>query len=173
MQHIVPLPVSYGLLFAGAGILIAAAMHDCAVRTVPNWMAAALAVLGIAARGIDGSLPCALLAGLIVFSTAAFCWRRGWLGGADVKLLGAAALIVPPASVYNLIMAVALTGGALALSYLGLRRLVPVPRPIRPATLVARIARVESWRIRRGGPLPYACAIAVGAVIILSRGSWP
>jgi prepilin peptidase CpaA len=173
MQYIAPLSVSYVLSVAGAGILIAAAVHDLAVRTAPNWMAVALAAVGLTARGIDGSLPSALLAGLIVFCTAAFCWRRGWLGGADVKLLGATALIVPPASVYSLVTLVALSGGVLALIYIGLRRLVPVPQSIRPDTLFARILRVEFRRIRRGGPLPYACAIAVGAVVILSKVSLP
>jgi hypothetical protein len=26
---------------------------------------------------------------------------------------------------------------------------------------------VERWRIRRGGPLPYACAIAAGVLFII------
>jgi prepilin peptidase CpaA len=33
--------------------------------------------------------------------------------------------------------------------------------------LLARALRVEQWRIRRGGPLPYACAIAAGGLFIL------
>jgi prepilin peptidase CpaA len=33
--------------------------------------------------------------------------------------------------------------------------------------LLARALRVERWRIHRGGPLPYACAIAAGGLFIL------
>jgi prepilin peptidase CpaA len=173
MQHLVPLPVAYLSLLAGAAILVAAALRDFAVRTVPNWMAVALATVGLVARLIDGSILYALLAGIIVFSAAAFCWRRGWLGGADVKLMGATALLVPPGTVYDLVIAVTLAGGALALIYLAARYLVPAPQRLRPGSLLARVLRVEFRRIRRGGPLPYACAIAVGAVFILSHVSSP
>jgi prepilin peptidase CpaA len=173
MQHIAPLPVSLLFPCTAAVILIVAALRDIAVRSVPNWMALAVAALGLVARSLDGSLPYALLASFIVFCSAAFCWRRGWLGGADVKLLAAATLIVPPASAYSLVTAVTLAGGLLAVGYLGARRLVPVPQPLRPGTLIARVLRVEFRRIRRGGPLPYACAIAVGAVFILSHVSSP
>ena len=52
-----------------------------------------------------------LLAGLLVFLAGAFCWRRGWLGGGDVKLLAATAVLVPPSLVVNLLLDVALAGG--------------------------------------------------------------
>ena len=32
----------------------------------------------------------------IIFLLCVFCWQRGWMGGADVKLLGAAAIAVAP-----------------------------------------------------------------------------
>jgi prepilin peptidase CpaA len=149
------------------GALLAASLHDIIARTVPNWIAAALSVPGLAQHAVDGGLLGGILAGMIVFVLAALCWRRGWLGGGDVKLLGAAAVAMPANLVPTFIAAVALAGGILALFYLTAKRIIPAPMSKRPAGLIARIARVESWRIRRGGPLPYACAITAGALFVL------
>lgn len=154
------------LLLASSAIVLAAALHDVAARTVPNWMAAALAVLGLLVQATTGHLIAGIIAGLIVFIAAAFCWRRGWMGGGDVKLLGAVAIVVPVGHVIQFIVAVTLTGAALAVIYLMARRVVPAPAARRPARLIARAIRAECWRINRGGPLPYALAIAAGFLIV-------
>lgn len=137
-----------------------------AARTVPNWMAGALAVLGLLVQAASGHLIAGLVAGLIVFIVAAFCWRRGWMGGGDVKLLGAVAIVVPAGHVTQFVIAVTLTGAALAVIYLIARRVVPVPAARRPARFIPRAIRAECWRINRGGPLPYALAIAAGFLIV-------
>jgi prepilin peptidase CpaA len=147
-------------------LILAASLHDIVARTVPNRLSLALAIAGIATGAQNGHLFGSLLAAGIVFVVSAFCWRRGWMGGGDVKLLGAAALGMPPSSVLVFVATVAIAGGLLALFYLAARRLVPAPAPLRPAGLFARALRVERWRISRGGPLPYACAIAAGALFV-------
>ena len=163
-----PALFTLGLTVASVAVLLAASLHDIIARTVPNWMALALAVLGLVLRAVSGTLPYGMLAGFLVFVAAAIAWRRGWMGGGDVKLIGAAALVVPPHDVVNFIVAVTLTGGVLAVFYLLARRFVPAACPLpKPRTLLARALRAECWRIRRGGPLPYACAIAIGGLIIL------
>jgi prepilin peptidase CpaA len=162
-----PSLLSSGLTLASIAILLAAAMHDVIARTAPNWMAIALAVLGVASRILHGHILIGFGAAFAVFVLAAFCWRRGWLGGADVKLLAAAALIVPPGDVPGFLSAVALAGAALALVYLAARHVTPTPAPQRPGHLIARALRVESWRIHRGGPLPYAFAIAAGFLFVV------
>ncbi len=167
MQQDWPSLLTSALTLTAAGVLLAASIHDMVARTVPDWMAIALALLGLALRATAGSLPSGLLAGIIVFVLAALCWRRGWLGGADVKLLGAAAIIVSPNGVPTFIAAVALAGGVLALIYLAARRIVAAPAARRPGGLVARALRVERRRIHRGGPLPYACAIAAGFLFVV------
>lgn len=151
-------------------VMLSACLRDIAARSIPNWMSIAIAALGLTAHILDGgSILPSILSSLAVFMAAAFCWRRGWMGGGDVKLLGAAATTVPPAAVLNLITLVALTGGVLALIYLAGRWIIPAPRRLamygRPVPLAARIWRAECWRIRRGCPLPYACAIAAGAIL--------
>jgi len=64
-----------------------------------------------------------------------------------------------------------LAGGLLAVLYLLAQNLVPAasPSPV-PLSLLARVWRAERWRIRRGGPLPYAVAIAAGGVLTLLQG---
>lgn len=156
-----------GLLVTGAALLVMASLHDLVARTIPNWLVGALAVLGIVLRALTGSLLGGVVAGLVVFVLAAICWRRGWMGGGNVKLLAAAAIAVPPSLVLSFITTVALCGGVLALLYLVAGRMVAPPPASRPRSLLARALRVEQWRIRRGGPLPYACAIAAGGLFIL------
>lgn len=155
------------LMLGSAGLLLLASLHDLVARTVPNWLAVALAVLGIGLRAVSGSLLGGLAAGVVVLMLAAICWRRGWMGGGDVKLLAASAVVVPPSLVLSFIGAVAIFGGFLALFYLIAGRLVPPPRAARPRTLLGRVLRIERWRIHRGCPLPYACAIAAGGLFIL------
>jgi prepilin peptidase CpaA len=167
------LMLTTGLKLAIAGILLLAAARDIMTRTVPNWMPITLAVL-CAALAIAGSRPFwGLGFGLGVFLFCIFCWRRGWMGGADVKLLGAAAIAIAPSDVETFLAGVSLFGGVLALAYLAGRYVLPRPAATPPHTarsrhLLARVLRVEAWRIHHHGPLPYACAIAAGTLFVLS-----
>ena len=154
------------LLLASIAILLAAALHDIATRTVPNWMAGLLALLGVASQLLHFPQYSGFLAGLIVFLASAICWRRGWMGGGDVKLLAAASLVLPPGNVVMFIAAVALSGAVLAVIYLAARRVIAAPSTRRPQHLIARALRAEQWRIHRAGPLPYALAIAAGFLFI-------
>lgn len=162
------------LLLAGAALVLFAAVHDIVARTVPNGLSVTLVLLGLGMRAMDGNLLKGLLAGFVVFAAAAFLWRRGWLGGGDVKLLGATSLLVPPAAVPSFIVAMSLSGGVLAVMYLAAGRLARSmrrsgpDRRARPRHLPARAVRAELWRLRRGGPLPYACAIAAGFLISIT-----
>jgi len=157
--------LSTGLLVASIAVLIAAALHDIIARTVPNWMAATLALLGVAAVSLNGRPLVSVSSALFVFLLGILCWARGWLGGGDVKLLSAAMLVVPPGRAASFICAVALTGAVLALLYIAARRVIAAPGSRRPTRLLARAIRAERWRIRRSGPLPYALAIAAGFLI--------
>ena len=121
---------------------------------------------------MEGRLLWGLVSGIVVFALAFLCWRMRWIGGADVKMLAAAAILMPPAATASFVLDTAVAGGLLGLLYLLARRLIPAPRPAtrvagRQAGLLARVLRAERWRIHRGGPLPYACAIALGALFIL------
>lgn len=83
-----------------------------------------------------------------------------------MKLLGAATLAVPPGHVLQFLAAISSAGGLLALFYLAGRSFLNAPATPLPAGFLARIVRVERRRISRGGPLPYACAIAAGFMYV-------
>jgi prepilin peptidase CpaA len=140
---------------------------------VPNWLPASLLGLGLVSRLADHSL----LAGLIVcgatFAVLFGIWMVGAIGGGDVKLWAATALLIPPVLQPELafFLHVVILGGALALVYLGLCFVVPKPRAVScwPARrgIIARVLRVEVWRIGRRAPLPYAFAISAAAIMTL------
>jgi prepilin peptidase CpaA len=153
------------------GLLVVAATHDLAARTIPNALSATLAGGGVLVHLGTGDLPAASVVASAVFAVAALCWLRGWLGGGDVKLFGATALAVPVVLVPLFVLGVGLAGGLLAVFYLLAQNLMPAAGPAAPpASLPARVWRAERWRIRRGGPLPYAIAIAAGGVLTLLQG---
>jgi prepilin peptidase CpaA len=152
------------------GGLVFAALHDIAFRTIPNWVPVALAADGALFRLLDHNLLLGLGCGLAAFALATFCWWRGWLGGGDVKLLGATAVLGSPPLVPGYIAAVAFTGGGLALLYLLLERIVPALSPRHPAPLLWRILVVECRRIRRRSSLPYATAISAAALFMIVEG---
>lgn len=162
--------------WAAAALLLFAAAHDLCFRTVPDWASACLAAAGCAIRAGEDSLAGGLACGAAVFALAALCWRRRWLGGGDVKLLAAGALLVRPGLVPGYLAAVALCGGALALAYLLLERAIPRSGPGRPTarrsprTLAPRLLAIEARRIRRRLSLPYAAAIGAGALLTLADG---
>ena len=150
-------------------LLIYAALHDVAVRTIPDTVPAALAVLGLGVHLADHMLPAALLAATLLGIPLLLCWLRRWLGGGDVKLLVALALLLRPDHVVPAIVTVAGSGVLLALPYCALRHRIAAPPARRPAAFLARIWRAERFRLRRGGPLPYGLAIAAGGLLELIR----
>lgn len=156
------------LKIAIAGLLLLAAARDIMTRTVPNWIPLTLAALCVALASIDSRLIWGLGFGLTIFVLCILCWRRGWMGGADVKLLGAAAIGVAPADAETFLVTVSLFGGVLALAYLAGRFILPHPAARQPRHLLPRVLRIEAWRIHHRGPLPYACAIAAGTLFVLS-----
>jgi prepilin peptidase CpaA len=152
----------------GLALLFGAALHDVAVRTVPNCVAVAVAALGLASRLLEGDLVLGLALAACVFVGAALLWMRRLMGGADAKLLGAVALLAPPARLPDLLLTIALCGGVLALFYLAMSYVVARPAEGPRRSLLGRLAKAERWRLSRRGPLPYAAAIAGGSIITLS-----
>jgi prepilin peptidase CpaA len=152
-----------------AVLLVYAALHDVAARTVPNWLPLCLLGLGCGARLADHSLLAGAAVVLVTFIVLVGLWLGGAMGGGDVKLWAATALLMPPLLQPELafVLRVLLCGGALAILYLLLRLCVPPPRASRQGGLLRRVVRAEAWRIGRRAPLPYACAIAGGALATL------
>lgn len=165
------------LLACGCLLLLWAALHDVATRTVPDTASVLIAMLGLAGRIQAGETVAGLLAAAAVFVAGALVWHRGWLGGGDVKLLAAVALLMAPMQVPGFLAATSIAGGVLAIVYLAIgfvlrRRAASLMRHdgARRAGWLARVYAVERWRIRRSAALPYASAIATGAGLSLWQG---
>jgi prepilin peptidase CpaA len=158
-----------GLTTVAIGLLVYAAFHDLAARTVPNWLPATLLLIGVCARLLDHSLLNAAIVAAVTFVILFVIWMFGAMGGGDVKLWAATVLLIPPMLQPELafFLRVVVFGGVLALVYLALCLLVPKRLPSRPTRLLLRVLRAEVWRIGRRAPLPYACAIATGAIVTL------
>lgn len=160
------------LISAGALLLVAAAaIRDLIARTIPNGWCGTIALAGLALRAIDGTMLHAALLALALFLLLFACWRSRLLGGADVKLLTACALAVPPVRIGPLLFDTAMAGLLLGLIFLLARRRIPRPRAAAPQGVLARAWRIEQWRLHRGGPLPYAVAIALGFGLALIPGA--
>jgi len=152
--------------------LTAAAGRDILTRTIPNSIAVVMAFAGLGLRALDGTIVLALIAALLVGGLTFIFWTRGWLGGADVKLFAALSLAVNPYALPGAIVAVTIFGAVLAMGYLLASRMLPAPAGSallrQPRSLVARAWRAEYRRLRRGGPLPYAAAIAFGGIFAIA-----
>lgn len=164
--------INFAFAIPAIGLLVYAAMHDFAARTVPNWLPLCVFALGVAWRLADHSLVAGLAIAGATFLVLFAIWLAGGIGGGDVKLWPAAALLIPPHLQPELafFMRVFLIGGALALVYLALWLVLPkrrAARAYRRGGLLRRIARVEIWRIGRRGPLPYALAISASAILTI------
>ena len=156
------------------GLLLAyAAWRDLLTRTIPDTVSIAIAVLGLGTRLSAGLVPMLVSLGVatLLFLLLLALAMRGWLGGGDVKLIAAVAAGLPPAATGDFLMATVLVGGILGIAYIAGRRLVPPARVADRGRPLMRIAAVEARRLRRGGPVPYGLAIALGGCALLISGS--
>ncbi len=151
-------------IMCSAGLVLVAALHDAAVRTIPDWIPVSLALAGLGLRLWDGNAIAGLVIAVLLLVFFGILWLCGFIGGGDMKLIPAVALVLPPSGVPAFILCVALAGGPLALTYLALSFVVPRPGPGPRRGLAARILKAEAWRMHRRGPLPYALAIGAGAL---------
>ena len=143
------------------GLLVWAIVTDLRDRRIANAVPAGAALFWVAQIAlVEGEPPRwpALLAILAVWSVALTAWRLGWLGGGDVKLLGALALWASDAALVSFLLLTGLLGGCLAMLWLQL----------------ASVSAVLPWGLPRlvHGPqgkgaiparptLPYGLAIAL------------
>ncbi|HQT89221.1 MAG TPA: prepilin peptidase [Acidiphilium sp.] len=155
------------------GLLVYAALHDFAARTVPNMVSVIILFLGAGIRAIEHNMLVGFAIALASFVCLLPLWLLGVVGGGDVKLWTAMALVLPPTvpDQIGFILSVFVLGGLLAIVYLGLRMIIPQPSfaGVRQGSLPVRVLRAEAWRISHRGPLPYAMAIAAGGFLILAE----
>lgn len=112
---------TYGLLGALAIALLVAAVTDLRRRQIDNWLNAGIAagapVFWIATSLSLGEIGFQLAIALCALAVFAGLFALGLMGGGDVKLLVALALWVKPLWFLQLIMVMAVAGGALTLVF--------------------------------------------------------
>ena len=159
------------LIIGSIILLVGVAVQDVVARTVSDHVTVAMSIAGLTMRLLDGTVVIAGVITIAVFLAAWACWYRSWLGGGDVKLLGATMLLVPPPHQVTVLLLMSLIGGAISAVYLVTRQWLCRPVGTRPSSFAGRVWRVEQWRLSRGGPIPYAVAIAAGAIGTLASES--
>lgn len=134
-----------------AALLVSAGVQDARTREIANWKNAAIALLAPAWWWAGGLAPWPGMAeqiGLaaIVFAAFAMAFQVGWMGGGDVKMIGALALWLPLQPLLWMLIVMSLVGGALTAILLA-------ERAIR-----GRAGHIE---------VPYGVAIAIAALCAL------
>jgi prepilin peptidase CpaA len=134
-------------------LLAIAAAGDLRSREIPNWLNGAIALLAIPFWWSIGLSPwpeMAIQLGLAVavFVLFALLFQFGFMGGGDVKMIGALALWLPVGAILNLLIIMSIAGGALTVAML-IRR---------------RLARSEGQI-----EVPYGVAIAFGGLWVIAE----
>lgn len=160
------------------GALVAVVISDVRHRTIPNGLVAVIGLAGLVHSLASGGLPAVLasLAGAAVGATL-LLWQfaRGFMGGGDVKLLGALGSWAGAAgSVYIFVLG-SIFGGVLAVA-----SLVRMSRTERRDVLgsLAGLGRGGAYAVpappalapSRSRGIPYGVALAAAGAVILSLG---
>ena len=143
--------IHYGLLIALAIALLFAAFTDIRSRTIYNWLNLAIAAGAPVFWWTSGMAfwpDVAMQLGVTVLAFACFAgfFALRMMGGGDVKLLTALALWIEPSAFLQLLVIMALAGGAL--------------------TIVMGVYHVMRRR-KDKLQIPYGVAIAFGALWVL------
>ncbi len=139
--------------------VVFAAITDIRLRLIPNTVSITVALAWLAHAALAGTdVLSHALTGFILLVLGILAFSRGWLGGGDAKLLAACALWMGPGEIAPFLFQTALAGGAMALLW-------RLEAPVRFA-LVRGGMNIQLNATRE---LPYGLAIAIGALLAVSR----
>ncbi len=149
--------IQYALLAGLAIALLIAAFTDLRSRMIYNWLNIAIAVSAPLFWWASGlalwpDLAIQIATAAAVFAVFAGLFAVGAMGGGDVKLLTALALWIPPTTFLQLLVVMAIAGGAL--------------------TIVMgawHVARRQRDRLK----IPYGVAIAAGGLWVIAARYLP
>ncbi|HEY4185528.1 MAG TPA: A24 family peptidase [Polyangia bacterium] len=154
-----------------AATLVIAVVWDLRVRRIPNLLSGAAALAGLLGAYGDGgflALLSGLGAGAATIAALFTFWRRGGLGGGDVKFAGAVAMWVGLSGLPVFWLATAVAGGATAAICLLASR-APARLEMRANLTIAALHQViPSVSPATAGrvSVPYGVAIALGAAFL-------
>ena len=134
-------------------MLAVAAVGDLRSREIPNWLNGAIALLAIPFWWSVGLSPwpdmaIQLAVAIGVFVLFALLFGLGFMGGGDVKMIGALALWLPAGAVLNLLIVMSIAGGLLTLAML----------------IRSRLRKAEGQI-----EVPYGVAIAFGGLWVIAE----
>jgi len=156
--------VAIVLLVVAAVIYTAVAIQDLRHRRVSDMLCLAIVLLGVARWAALAQLApvlWALAAAVTLFCIGIALFAKGWLGGGDVKLISATALLIGGADTPQFLFLMSIIGSALALALLIHLKFGRFHR-VTGVTL-ADSAEPHSDHTK----VPYAVAVAVAASIVL------
>jgi len=144
--------LSYVLGGALVLILLSAGIEDARTREIANWKNAAIALMAPAwwwVQGygwVDMAWQIGIAVGVFALFVGAF--HFGWMGGGDVKMIGALALWLPGQALFFMLMVMSIIGGVLTL-----------------------IMMFDHWRRKAPGAVetPYGVAIAMASMLALGE----
>ncbi len=165
------------LLIVSVATLFVAALVDLRHRIVPNRLVLVIAACGVGRRllAAPGLIWFDLLGAASIVVALGLLARHEWIGGGDVKLIAAVALLFPLSDVGALLLSIALAGGLMGCTYLAMRATVTkIPKPrFCPANTqdtqdtprgLEHLLSGERMRIVAGEPMPYALAVLGGVI---------
>ena len=149
------------VLIVGICIFAVVAYGDIRTRRIPNEMIVAILVLAAFRIAIDGDPRAGLFtlaASAALFVSTFLLFWRGLLGGGDVKLIGATALLVGYHDLFEFLFVISVSGALMAVAVLARDRLGR-----RQATAPA----AEDQEISARLTVPYGVAIAAAGIVSL------
>ena len=134
-----------------AALLVMAGIEDARTREIANWKNAVIALLAPFWWWANGlyvwpDMVAQVGFALIVFAAFVVVFQFGWMGGGDVKMIGALALWLPVMPLVWMLIVMSLVGGALT-----------------AILLAERMIRRRTQEIE----VPYGVAIAIAALFAL------
>jgi prepilin peptidase CpaA len=144
--------LSCALAIALVLLLLSAGIEDARHREIANWKNVAIALIAPVwwfAQGYGwGDVAWQLGIALAIFVVFIGAFHFGWMGGGDVKMIGALALWLPGQALLFMLMVMSIIGGVLTL-----------------------LMMFDHWRTKASGAVetPYGVAIAMASMIALSE----
>lgn len=165
------LPVTMVIAITGAAI---ASAFDIKIRKIPNWLTFSMIFLGLILNSYEHGLT-GFEQSFMGFGLGIFClflpFTLGGVGAGDVKLLGALGSLMGPVLIFKIVLVSALFGGLFSLIFIiGKKTAKKVFVEIRnKVTFFILTKKVLPEKLDSGQKLsiPYACAIAMGTVLVV------
>lgn len=163
-EYLIELILASNLIFW----LSLAMISDLRDRRIPNACCLGVVALWPAQAALTG-LPHAagaLAAAAVTFGAGMLAWRRGYLGGGDVKLLSVLATWAGLSSLVPFLLVTAVLGGFLAIAWVLLRRTSLAV----PSGLALRLSRAGFPMLPgTSQSLPYGVAVGLGGLWLTHR----